>query len=120
MPPKRARVIADLARAVWLESGKNCCELFTGVACLKTRPDTNLLGRKKQKGSERELAASMAYTLPQVFAKLNYWFNGLKVRMVASAVEQAPAGSTRTTASSSAQNARIPVWLIDNGIACTP
>ena len=114
-------------------AAKAWCELYAGVACLKACPDPNLVlkvlktgmklqdvgSQEKTKGSERELAAFLAYTLPQVFARLNYWFNGLKVRMVASAFEQAPAGSTRTTASSSAQNARIPVWLIESGIATT-
>ena len=40
-----------------------------------------------------------------------YWLSGLKVRIPASVLEQTPAGSTRITASSSAQKARIPVWF---------
>src|ERR1700721_4237903 len=47
----------------------------------------------------------------------NYWLSGLKATMPASVAEHLPAGSTRTTASSSAQNARIPVWLMVIGTA---
>ena len=47
----------------------------------------------------------------------SYWLSGLKARMPASVLEQTPAGSTRTTASSSAQKPRIPVWLIESGTA---
>jgi hypothetical protein len=46
-----------------------------------------------------------------------YWLSGLNVRTPASVVEQTPAGQTRTTASSSAQKARRPVWLIVIGTA---
>ena len=46
-----------------------------------------------------------------------YWFSGLKVWMPPSVFEHTPAGSTRTTASSSAQKARIPVWFTDSGTA---
>jgi hypothetical protein len=42
----------------------------------------------------------------------HYWLSGLKTRMPASVLEQTPTGSTRTTASSSAQKPRMPVWLI--------
>src|SRR5207302_10533719 len=42
--------------------------------------------------------------------------SGLKVRMPASVFEHAPAGSTRTTASSSAQKARMPVWFTVSGL----
>jgi len=77
----------------------------------------------KTKGSELEARCPLAYTLPRGTRQnqpLPYWFSGLKVRMVASAVEQAPAGSTRTTASSSAQKPRMPVWLTESGMAFTP
>src|SRR3954471_22633353 len=46
-----------------------------------------------------------------------YWLSGLNVWMPPSVAEQTPAGSTRTTASSSAQNARIPGWLTVRGLA---
>src|SRR5580700_3554779 len=46
-----------------------------------------------------------------------YWFKGLKPRIAPSAAEQTPAGSTRITASSSAQKPRIPVWFTESGIA---
>ena len=76
--------------------------------------------RKKQKSSELVLAAPGLYaplsTSPQ---SKDYWFSGLKVRTVASEVEQTPAGSTRTTASSSAQKARMPVWLMVKGTPTT-
>jgi hypothetical protein len=48
---------------------------------------------------------------------LGYWLSGLNVRMPASVAKQTPAGSTRTTASSSAQNPRRPVWLMVIGTA---
>jgi len=51
--------------------------------------------------------------------KVTYWLSGLKVRIPASVLEQTPAGSTRTTASSSAQKARIPVWLMVIGTPTT-
>ena len=76
---------------------------------------------KKQKSSELSLAALWLIPSPSTSPKsaANYWFSGLKVRIVASEVEQTPAGSTRTTASSSAQNARIPVWLMVSGTPTT-
>ena len=49
--------------------------------------------------------------------KLRSLFSGLKVRIVASAFEHALAKLTRTTASSSAQKALMPVWLMDKGTA---
>src|SRR6202008_3336215 len=62
----------------------------------------------------------LACTLPQVLRQtLAYWLSGLKARMPASVLAQTPAGSTRTTASSSAQKARIPVWLIVKGTVTT-
>ena len=82
---------------------KGCCLRFAGK-------------NKGQRACARR--PSKACALPGHWPESNdYWFNGLKTRIAASAVEQAPAGSTRTTASSSAQKPRIPVWLIDSGTA---
>jgi len=75
---------------------------------------------QKTKGSERVLAAPIGVYPPQVFAGTeSYWLSGLKVRTPASVLEQTPAGSTRTTASSSAQKPRMPVWLIESGTETT-
>src|SRR5579862_10054237 len=73
----------------------------------------------KNEGAANLRSLLLACTLPQVLRQLvrNYWLSGLKVRTPASVLEHTPAGSTRTTPSSSAQNARIPVWLIVNGTA---
>ena len=71
----------------------------------------------KTKGSECELAALWRIPSPGYLPDLYYWLSGLKVRTPASVLEQAPAGSTRTTASSSAQKPRMPVWLIESGTA---
>jgi hypothetical protein len=73
-----------------------------------------------KKGSERKsslphLARALPRHLPR--SNLHYWLSGLNTRMPASVFEQAPAGSTRTTASSSAQNARMPVWFTVLGFA---
>ena len=73
----------------------------------------------KTKGSECELAALWRIPSPGYLPDLYYWLSGLKVRTPASVLEQAPAGSTRTTASSSAQKPRMPVWLIESGTATT-
>ena len=67
-----------------------------------------------------KLAAQWRVPSPRHFAKNQtacYWFSGLRVRTPASVLEQAPAGSTRTTASSSAQKPRMPLWLIESGVA---
>ena len=77
------------------------------------------LSQTKTKGSERELAALWRIPSPGYLPDLSYWLSGLKVRTPASVLEQTPAGSTRTTASSSAQKPRMPVWLIDSGTATT-
>jgi hypothetical protein len=76
--------------------------------------------RQKQKSSELAFAAPLACTLPQVLCQLiRYWLRGLNVRTAASVVPHLPPGSTRTTASSSAQKARIPVWFTVSGAALT-
>jgi len=76
-----------------------------------------LVGMTKTKGAANFRSLLQACTLPQVLAELNYWLSGLKVRTPASVKEHFPAGSTRTTESSSAQKPRIPVWLIVIGVA---
>jgi hypothetical protein len=73
-----------------------------------------------KKGSERKARCPIWLvpspgTSPR--SNLHYWLSGLNTRMPASVLEQAPAGSTRTTASSSAQNARMPVWFTVLGFA---
>ena len=78
------------------------------------------LRKQKTKGSECEARCPYGlYPPPGTSPDLNYWLSGLKVRMPASELEQTPAGSTRTTASSSAQKPRMPVWLIASGTATT-
>jgi hypothetical protein len=73
---------------------------------------------KSKRSSELAFAAPGLYPPPGTSpTQLNYWFRGLNATMPVSVLEQAPAGSTRTTASSSAQNARIPVWLMVIGEA---
>jgi hypothetical protein len=68
----------------------------------------------------KEQQAELAALFPRlVSAEAGYWLRGLNVRTPASVTEQTPAGSTRTTASSSAQNPRRPVWLIVIGTAAT-
>ena len=75
---------------------------------------------QKTKEQRTCVRCSVACTLPQVLRQtVAYWLSGLNVRMPASVVEQTPAGSTRTTASSSAQKPRRPVWLIVIGTAFT-
>src|SRR5215469_1377308 len=86
---------------------------------------TAVRGRKPKRCAKSKRAANSrsllpACTLPQVLRQtVAYWLSGLKVRMPASVLAHTPAGSTRTTASSSAQKARIPVWLIVIGTATT-
>src|SRR4051812_44420771 len=73
---------------------------------------------KKQKAANFRSLLPGLYPPPGTCQTVaDYWLSGLKVRMPASVLEQTPAGSTRTTASSSAQNARRPVWLIVIGTA---
>ena len=73
--------------------------------------------RYSAKGAANLRSLLLACTLPQVLAEPNYWLSGLNPRMPASVFEHLPAGSTRTTPSSSAQNPRIPVVLIVSGVA---
>src|ERR1700756_1954539 len=84
-----------------------------GVRTLGGRRATRNLGHKRTRAASR--ACCPLYAL----AAGGYWLSGLNVRMPASVVEQTPAGSTRTTASSSAQKPRRPVWLIVIGTAFT-
>ena len=74
---------------------------------------------KKQRAASVNSLPPWLIPSPRYSPKSNvsYWLSGLKVRMPASVLEQAPAGSTRTTASSSAQKPRMPVWLIASGTA---
>ena len=70
--------------------------------------------------NDKEQQAELAALFPRLtLAEAGYWLRGLNVRTPASVTEQTPAGSTRTTASSSAQNPRRPVWLIVIGTAAT-
>ena len=93
------------------------CQPINSYSSQRRLNSGNYFEGQKQKSSELSFAALWFVPSPRYFAKLAYWFNGLKVRMPASVLAQAPAGSTRTTASSSAQNARIPVWLTVIGVA---
>ena len=76
---------------------------------------------KKQRAASVNSLPRWLIPSPRYSPKSNvsYWLSGLKVRTPASVLEQAPAGSTRTTASSSAQKPRMPVWLIESGTALT-
>ena len=95
-----------------------------GPRALKKKGNrTKVAGQKnRDKRKERRtfVRRSRLYS-PRVLAESNpnYWLSGLKTRMPASVREQTPAGSTRTTASSSAQKPRIPVWLMVFGTAFT-
>src|SRR5215467_6799206 len=64
-------------------------------------------GREKMKGAAVGRSLGLGFRASSRI----YWLSGLKVRIPASVLEQTPAGSTRITASSSAQKARIPVWF---------
>src|SRR5580658_6708580 len=88
-----------------------------------SKPWQHRLSQKKEKGSE--CLARCPWLIPAPGIRQNrpsllvqrYWFKGLKPRIAPSAAEQTPAGSTRITASSSAQKPRIPVWFTESGIA---
>ena len=95
----------------------------TALACAFERVTIPTLAPTiiRTKEQRPRVRCAMACTLPRnVLHQTDaYWLSGLNVRTPASVVEQTPVGSTRTTASSSAQKPRIPVWLIVIGTAFT-
>ena len=91
-----------------------------GFSCVVQWTKSGVKKQPKNKRAANLRSLLLACTLPQVLRQtVAYWLSGLKVRMPASVLAHTPAGSTRTTASSSAQKARIPVWLIVIGTATT-
>jgi len=81
---------------------------------------------RSEGSNERSLPAPCLLS-PGTWPILAYWLSGLNVRMPASVAEQTPAESTRTPASSSAQNPRrslltkfaslprlVGLWIIAN------
>jgi hypothetical protein len=119
-------IVVTLGQRVGWRSARDplrCASLAQGRLSLRlkndsARDDAQMLGKTKRQRAEARCPLRLIPS-PGIRQIETYWLSGLKVRIVASAAEQAPAGSTRTTASSSAQNARMPVWLIDSGIATT-
>jgi len=84
----------------------------------KRRTGIGVCVRKKcKRSSELAFAAPWLVPSPEYFAKLKaYWLSGRNAWQVATVVAPAPAGSTRTTASSNEQKARMPVWFSVTGL----